>query len=101
MSINGGEFIRSKYLIVAYDIEDNKVRSDIAELLQYYGLIRIQYSVFAGDVRETDVEKLSNILFEKNLAEDDDITIFNLCQNCQGSIESVKPLPKYIKHLSI
>ena len=101
MDINGGERIKAKYLIVAYDIEDDKMRSSIAELLQYYGLVRIQYSVFAGEVRETDVEKLSKDLFEKELDEDDDITVFYLCRNCQNSVESVKSLPQYIKNLSI
>lgn len=91
----------SGYLIVAYDIENNGLRSDIAELLQYYGLIRIQYSVFAGEVRNADVERLTREIFEKDLDEKDNITVFNLCKNCQKSIKSVKPLPEYIKALSI
>lgn len=91
----------TKYLIVAYDIVDNHLRTSIAELLMYHGLVRIQYSIFAGEVSENNVEDLSDTLFDMELGDEDDITMFILCKNCQNLIRSVKPLPHYIKHLSI
>ncbi len=93
--------IADKFLIVAYDIENNKLRAEIAELLQYYGLVRIQYSVFAGEVSSRHLSKLPSELFSMGLGEEDNITIIPLCEKCKGSVESIKPLPKSIKHLVI
>lgn len=93
--------IADKYLIVAYDIENNKLRTEIAELLQYYGLVRIQYSVFAGEISASHSSKLPSELFAMNTGEDDNITIITLCERCKGSVESIKSLPRSIKHLAI
>lgn len=93
--------INSKYVLVAYDIEDNGKRSKIAELLQYYGLARIQYSVFAGEIPTRKLKEVSNILFDMELENDDNITIVPICENCKENVKSIKPLPEQIKHLSI
>jgi CRISPR-associated protein Cas2 len=93
--------IADKYLIVAYDIENNKLRTEIAELLRYYGLVRIQYSVFAGEISVSNLSKLPSELFAMDLGEEDNITIIPLCEKCKISVESIKPLPKSIKHLVI
>lgn len=94
-------YIVDKYLIVAYDIENNKLRTEIAELLRYYGLVRIQYSVFAGEISASHLSKLPSELFAMDLGEEDNITIIPLCEKCKSSVESIKPLPKSIKHLVI
>lgn len=39
--------------IAAYDIENNNLRTKIAELLQTAGLERVQYSVFVGPLTES------------------------------------------------
>jgi CRISPR-associated protein Cas2 len=96
-----GEIIDNKYLIVAYDIENNKLRGEIAELLQYYGLVRIQYSVFAGEISKKNADQLSSILFDNKTGEDDNIVLFTICADCQKSITSLKSLPEKISHLSI
>jgi len=93
--------INSKYVLVAYDIEDNGRRSKIAELLQYYGLARIQYSVFAGEMPARKLKDMTNTLFDMELEDDDNITIVPLCENCKEDVKSIKPLPEQIKHLSI
>lgn len=93
--------INSKYVIVAYDIEDNGMRSRIAELLQYYGLVRIQYSIFAGEIPARKLEEMSNNLFGMEFGDDDNITIIPVCENCMNDVKSIKPLPEQIKHLSI
>ncbi len=89
----------SRYLIVAYDIEDNPTRTKIAEILQYNGLTRIQYSVFAGPV--SDKEHLCRILFDIPVAESDNITVFQLCENCLNKVQTIRPLPKKITNLCI
>ncbi len=87
--------------MVAYDIEDNSKRSKIAELLQYYGLARIQYSVFAGEIPVRKLKEMNEILFDFELEDDDNITIVSICENCKDDVKSIKPLPEQIKYLSI
>ncbi|MBC7086199.1 MAG: CRISPR-associated endonuclease Cas2 [Methanomethylovorans sp.] len=93
--------INSTYVFVAYDIEDNGKRLRIAEMLQYYGLVRIQYSVFAGETVARSFREMCDRLFSMELGEDDNITVISVCENCKHKILSVKSLPEQIKHLSI
>jgi CRISPR-associated protein Cas2 len=50
--------------VVIYDITDDNLRALVAETLKDYGLQRIQYSAFIGDLRR---DKLNSLLvdFEK------------------------------------
>ena len=89
------------FLVVAYDIEDNKIRTKLAEILQYYGLSRIQYSVFAGEISAKNVKKMNNSLFGFDLHDDDNISVFPICEKCKNDVQTIKPLPKQLKHLSI
>jgi CRISPR-associated endonuclease Cas2 len=36
--------------MVMYDIEEDKPRTKLAHYLEHHGLLRLQYSVFAGEV---------------------------------------------------
>jgi CRISPR-associated protein Cas2 len=38
------------YVILIYDIPDDKIRHKVSERCKDYGLDRIQYSAFAGDI---------------------------------------------------
>jgi len=44
--------------LVSYDIEDNKTRTKISEACKDYGLIRIQYSVFIGELNHNRRDEL-------------------------------------------
>lgn len=44
--------------IVIYDITSTRIRNKIADLCMDYGLNRIQYSAFAGDLLRTHQEEL-------------------------------------------
>ncbi|MDI6698491.1 MAG: CRISPR-associated endonuclease Cas2 [Candidatus Saccharicenans sp.] len=44
--------------IVIYDIEDDKVRYRISEACKDYGLARIQYSAFSGQLNRNKREEL-------------------------------------------
>lgn len=91
----------TQFLVVAYDIEENRVRTKLSEVLQYYGLSRIQYSVFAGEITVKNMDKMNNSLFGFDLHDDDNITVFPICEKCKTDIKTIKPLPKQLKHLSI
>lgn len=44
--------------LIAYDIEDDKLRKKVSDRLLADGLERVQYSVFIGPVKEAVYEKL-------------------------------------------
>jgi len=46
------------YLLVIYDIPDDRIRYKISERCKDYGLDRIQYSAFAGDLDRNRREEL-------------------------------------------
>lgn len=64
--------------LVCYDITDNRLRKKIADLLIYYGLTRVQYSVFIGYVAATHFEKMKDEIRLKidELGVDTDSIIF-------------------------
>ena len=46
------------YVILIYDIPDDKIRHKVSERCKDYGLDRIQYSAFAGDIDRNRREEL-------------------------------------------
>jgi CRISPR-associated protein Cas2 len=46
------------FCIVIYDIPSNRARNKVADVCMNYGLSRIQYSAFAGDLLRTHQEEL-------------------------------------------
>ncbi len=46
------------YVLLIYDIPDDKVRYKVSERCKDYGLDRIQYSAFAGDLDRNRREEL-------------------------------------------
>ena len=44
--------------LVIYDIPDDRVRTRIADVCLDYGLLRVQYSAFIGDLSRTHQEEL-------------------------------------------
>lgn len=44
--------------LVVYDITDDKLRGKVADILLDYGLDRIQYSAFVGQLARTHIEEL-------------------------------------------
>lgn len=45
-------------LFVIYDIEDDRTRAKVADMCQDYGLARIQFSTFFGDLSRNRKEEL-------------------------------------------
>ncbi len=46
------------YVMLIYDIPDDRIRYKVAERCKDYGLSRIQYSAFAGDIDRNRREEL-------------------------------------------
>ncbi len=48
--------------LISYDIQQDALRVKIAKTLIQYGLHRIQYSVFMGEVKDTTLAKIERAL---------------------------------------
>ena len=72
--------------LVAYDISENKNRTDLIKKLRHFGLHRIQKSLFAGDL---DLNERLDLLDELEIflsSNKDSIMMFPICENCKESI---------------
>ena len=68
--------------VVIYDVSDDNLRNQVAETLKDYGLQRIQYSGFMGDLRR---DKLNSLVVDfKNLIKDllENLQLFPMCDIC-------------------
>lgn len=72
------------YLIVCYDIENDKARTKISKILFNFGLKRVQKSVFEGIIKTKQFPNL-----QKQLAAyvtpkaGDSIRYYHLCADCR------------------
>ena len=67
-------------IIITYDIIKNKTRNEIIELLFFYGLLRVQNSVFFGDLKKNKIKNIINGIKKIKLEENDSIYIFKICE---------------------
>jgi CRISPR-associated protein Cas2 len=44
--------------LLIYDIPDNRIRAKVADMCMDYGMNRIQYSAFVGDLQRTHQQEL-------------------------------------------
>ena len=64
---------------VIYDIVKDRVRKKIADICLDYGLKRIQYSAFLGDINTTRRRALEDKLTEQLGKEEGKIEILSVC----------------------
>lgn len=75
------------FLLVAYDVENDRNRVKIAEELLNAGLSRVQKSVFEGEISKADLLKLKARL-KKLTVRKDNIRYYALCQKCRAKTEA-------------
>jgi CRISPR-associated protein Cas2 len=76
------------FIVVAYDIKDDKRRNRVAKTMEDYGT-RVQYSVFECNLGEKILEKMKDTLSSVIDEENDNVRIYKLCNGC---IKAVKIL---------
>lgn len=76
------------YVVVSYDISEDKRRTKIHDILKSYGHW-VQYSIFECDLTETQYAKLRSRLSKLIKSETDNIRFYFLCACCQGKIERI------------
>lgn len=73
------------FIVVSYDIPDDKRRSLVARILEGYGY-RVQKSVFECEVTQELYEKMKKRVERKIKPEEDSVRYYQLCENCIGKI---------------
>ena len=72
---------RRQWVVISYDSPDDKRRTKVLKALEGYGE-RVQYSVFECEVRPADLPRLRERLERLLQADEDDIRLYSLCENC-------------------
>ena len=80
---------KSRYLYVVYDIGDDDTRSILSDILTFYGLHRVQYSVFSGVLSAADKFEMIREIESLYLGENAKIYILDLCAKCSNNIITI------------
>lgn len=73
------------WVLVSYDIPDDKRRTKVMKTLSGYGR-RVQYSVFECELRPADLDELKARLRRLIAADLDDVRFYPLCEACLGKV---------------
>ncbi|MEE9374637.1 MAG: CRISPR-associated endonuclease Cas2 [Saprospiraceae bacterium] len=71
-------------LSISYDISSNRLRKKVSDYLIYAGLIRMQRSVFLGNISRYEMKNIRSRLAEllsKNVSRDDKIILNEIHKN--------------------
>lgn len=75
-----------QFVVVSYDIPDNKRRLKAAKLLLDFGGQRVQRSVFELYITPQHLERLQARLAKLHKAEEDSIRFYFLCATCRPKV---------------
>lgn len=71
------------FVLVCYDIADDRVRDQVADILKNYG-VRVQYSVFECELDSKAFEEMRRELAVLHIGRGDGIRCYFLCEGCSG-----------------
>ncbi len=75
------------YVVIFYDITDDKLRKRVANMLKDFGLVRIQLSAFYGSISPTSLEKLRERL--EKMLDREVCHIVKLCERCDKAVDQI------------
>ncbi len=78
--------IKKKFVVVAYDIQDDDKRNSISKQLEVFGR-RVNYSVFECMLTETQLKTLKQKIDKKINPVADRVMYYSLCLDCFNKIE--------------
>ncbi|MBW4575148.1 MAG: CRISPR-associated endonuclease Cas2 [Aphanothece sp. CMT-3BRIN-NPC111] len=76
------------YVVVSYDISEDKRRTKIHSILKSYGQW-VQLSIFECNLTDTQYAKLRSRLSKQIKPDRDSIRFYFLCGCCQGKVERI------------
>lgn len=85
------------FVLISYDITDNRRRLKLAELLLDFGAERVQYSVFECFITQQNLVTLTRRIEGLIEETEDSVRIYALCENCRakpvmlGKAEQIAP----------
>jgi CRISPR-associated protein Cas2 len=90
---------QDRHLYVVYDIKDDPARNYLSRRLAYYGLRRVQYSVFNGLVPLSEKMALLEEIKKMELGEEDKIHVLDLCETCRREAILIGQMPVVEEHI--
>ncbi len=69
------------FYVIAYDISDDRRRTQVARMLEGYGE-RVQYSVFEAWLDDAELKRVRQRL-ERVVKEEGTVRIYSLCATCR------------------
>lgn len=90
---------QERHLYILYDIKEDSTRTHLSKRLAYYGLRRVQYSVFNGIVPLKDKDELLREIKEMELGEEDKIHVIDLCEACRREVIIIGTMPVVREHI--
>ena len=69
------------YMIASFDCKFKTNHENIEKILQHYGLRKIQSTLYAGDLSNSERKDLSENI-SKIIRENDSVLIIPICENC-------------------
>ena len=76
------------YIVVCYDIVENRTRTRVMKRLKEY-LPHVQKSVFEGEISEPDLQKMRQVVESELDLLTDTVRIYRLCRRCVPSTEII------------
>jgi len=74
------------FIVVSYDIVDDRRRSRVARFMEDHG-DRVQKSVFECSLEEPELTRLKEKLLDRIDPEVDSVRFYRICNRCRSSIE--------------
>jgi len=84
--------VMKRFVVVAYDIEKDKKRREVAKLLRKCGQ-RVNRSVFECFLSARELKRLKEKLAERVKKGEDDILFYQLCRVCIEKIDRLGEVP--------
>jgi CRISPR-associated protein Cas2 len=72
-------------IVFSYDVTDDRRRNRLAKRLKDY-LVRVQYSVFEGDVDDREEMQIEKIVYKELSLDVDSVRIYHLCRHCASTM---------------
>lgn len=74
------------FVVISYDISNNRRRLKVSRLLENFGGARVQLSVFECHLEAAHWPRLQKRLQQLIKNDEDSVRFYVLCENCQGRI---------------
>jgi len=78
----------TRFVVIAYDITDDRRRLRVMDTLADYGCVRVNYSVFEGLLSRSGLVKVRAAINRIIDRREDNVRFYILCEGCIGLIEN-------------